>query len=94
MKIIGKVHKVLDPIEGQTQNGSWIRRTLVVQMTDSDRKVAVDFRTPEWVEYLGKLKTGDMVEIQCAPESRPSTIDDSMWFTNIKGWGIKSYTAA
>lgn len=93
MKIIGKVHKVLDPVEGVTQNGSWIRRTLVLQPLEMERYVAVDFGTKEWSDSLSMLTPGTLVEVQCAPESRPSTTDESKWFTTIKGWGLKSYKA-
>lgn len=91
MKIIGKVHKVLAPVEGVSQNGAWIRRTLVIQALESERFLAIDFGTEDWSKKLDFLKPGMLVEVRCEPESRPSTTDESKWFTSIKGWGLETF---
>lgn len=92
MKTIGKVHKVDVLMEGQTENGAWCRRTLVIETADErGRKIAVEFGNREKCEAMSSLQVGQMVEVGWIPDSREY---EGKWYTRLSGIYYTAYQQA
>lgn len=87
MEIIGKIKKVLDLIQGETEAGPWCRREVVITPTgDNGKDVCVSFFGERHVRKLESLHEGDLVQVQAAVRSRETTA--GRWFTSIEGSSI------
>ncbi len=80
MEITGKVHAIMPLIEGETANGPWVRREVVVK-NDNGKTLAVTF-SGDKVAPIGSLKVGDMVNAEFYPESHEY---GERWFTTLRG---------
>lgn len=88
MENTGKIYKVLDPVSGESENGFWTRRGLVMQPGGTQKKVCVEFSGEDWSEKLGNLKEGDMVTVFFSPESNEH---GGRWYTRLKGYAMSVY---
>lgn len=88
MEITGTIYKVLDPVSGESDNGFWMRRGVVLQPVNTQKKVCIEFSGEDWSERLGNLKEGDMVKVNFAPESNEF---EGKWYTRLKGYAMRVY---
>ena len=89
MKLLGKVHKVCEKIEGQSDNGNfWEKQDLVIAMGEKETKVAISFFGERRTAMLKPLKQDDLIEVHCSVESRES---NGKWYTSINGYGLTHY---
>ena len=64
MKILGKVIKVCQKIEGQSDNGKfWEKQDLVLAVGDKGSKVVISFFGERRMAMLKPLQPGDLVEV-------------------------------
>lgn len=88
MEITGTIYKVLDPVSGESENGFWMRRGLVLQPVTTEKKACIEFLGEDWSEKLGNLKEGDMAKVHFAPESNEN---GGRWYTRLKGYALCVY---
>ena len=94
MKILGRMHIVCAKEEGQSANGNfWEKQTLIVEVQTGDRvvPVAIVFFGERRTKWLKDLKTGQLLEVAFAPESREY---NGRWYTELVGFGVKPYVPA
>lgn len=90
MRITAKVHTITPKVEGQSDNGYWCKRQLVVETTDTHpKKVAVTFNGENRIAWLNDLKPGMLVEVNFDVASREY---EGRYYTELTGYGVKAYT--
>ena len=90
MKITGKIYTICAKMVGQTDNGTWVRQTIVIKtLTDYPVTVALDMLGETNTKRIEKLKEGDIVTVHFQPESR---FYNDKWFTNLRAYNIDTYT--
>ena len=90
METHGYVHKVLDPVTGETEKGFWSRRGLVITPVNTEKKLCIEFSGEEWSEKLGTLKEKQFVKVNFAAES---TEYEDKWYTRLKGYALQQFNA-
>lgn len=88
MKIIAKVHKVCELIEGHSAAGNWWSKQTVVFATDNGKMLAVEFFGDRKTALTKGLQTGDVCEVTYALESEEY---NGKWFTRVSGIGLTVY---
>lgn len=92
-----KFKRLLDKMEGVSDNGAWVRQGIVtVQISDgpSAKTMVFNFSSQRMIEEIGKLKDGDIIEVYFQPESREYTKQDGTkaWITDLRAYGMKVWT--
>lgn len=82
MKLIAKFVKALEPVEGETDRGHWIRSVMVVRTVD-EREMLVAFTVfgEEKVKRCSEFKVGDIIQVNFMPECREY---GNKWFTDLR----------
>ena len=86
LDIEGKILKILPEETGQGQNGTWIKRSFVIDTEDKKYPKKVHFTTwNDKVENITQLKEGDSVKVHFNAESKEY---NEKWFTELKAWKL------
>lgn len=82
MKLIAKFVKALQPTEGETDRGHWVRGGMVVRTLDGlETLVAFTAFGEEKVKRCSGFKVDDIIQVNFAPESREF---GGKWFTDLR----------
>lgn len=90
MEIYGKVKKICLTVSGETSNGEWSRKDVVVTTVGDDpHDIACTFFGDRRIERLpGGLKEGDMVRVMAVVKSRNADSQMERWFTSVEASSI------
>ena len=88
MKIIAKVHKVCELIEGHNAAGVWWSKQTVVFATDNGKMLAVEYFGDRKTALTKGLHPGDVCDITYTIESEEY---NGKWYTRISGIGLTVY---
>lgn len=82
MKLIAKFVEALQPTEGETDRGHWVRGGMVVRTLD-ERETLVAFTAfgEEKVKRCSEFRVDDIVQVNFTPESREF---GDKWFTDLR----------
>lgn len=100
MNVIGKVHKVCELIEGESNNGQpWEKQMVVIETANGAGKpnyLAVEFIGENKTKTTKTLQKGDTVNVTFYVNCTEYTKDDgtSNWFTKLDGARIEKLVAA
>lgn len=86
MDFYGKVKEILEPIHGQSQNGLWVRRTVILESFDNSNNCLAIDALNERCEKLQDIKVGMAVKANFGINSRKG---DKGWFTSVNLWDIQ-----
>ena len=82
MNIKGTVVAVLASQSGEGKNGTWIKRSYVIEVPgDYPKKVSVSI----WGDKLPVLKDGESVDCSVEVESKEY---NGKWYTEVKCWKV------
>ena len=82
MNIKGTVLAVLAPQSGEGKNGTWIKRSYVIEMPgEFPKKVSVSI----WGDKFPILKDGESVDCSVEVESKEY---NGKWYTEVKCWKV------
>jgi len=82
MNIKGTVVAVLAPQSGEGKNGTWIKRSYVIEMPgEFPKKVSVSI----WGDKFPILKDGESVDCSVEVESKEY---NGKWYTEVKCWKV------
>ncbi len=85
MEFEGVVHKVLEPVKGQSARGEWTKQEVVFELPgEYSRKACVSFWGDKAQDAAG-LQPGDPVTVSFNIESREY---NGRWFTELRAWRI------
>lgn len=80
--INGKVLALTDKVEGVSERGEWVRRSVIVEYGDEyPRKVAITANNAERVAVLESLELGKYYAFGVVFDSREV---GSVWFTDVR----------
>ena len=90
MEIYGKVKKICLTVSGETSNGEWSKKDVVVTTVGDDpHDIACTFFGDRRIERLpGDLKEGDMVRVMATVRSRCADSQMERWFTSVEASNI------
>ena len=90
MEIYGKVKKICLPVSGETSNGEWCRKDIVVTTVGDDpHDIACTFFGERRIERIpSDLKEGDTVRVMASVKSRCADNQGERWFTSVDASGI------
>ena len=90
MEIYGKVKKICLAVSGETSNGEWCKKDVVVTTVGDDpHDIACTFFGDRRIERLpGDLKEGDMVRVMAVVKSRNADSQMERWFTSVEASSI------
>lgn len=87
MRLIAKFVKALPTMEGESDNGAWVRGGMVVRtIDDNERLVALTSFGEAKTALCGQFNTDDIVEVNFMPESREF---GEKWYTDLRLLGCK-----
>lgn len=85
MKLFGRIHEITDMETGQSANGEWQRRTLVIQSLDNPNQLTAIDALNERVKQLENLQVGMAVEVNFSASSRKR---ENKWYSNLSLWEV------
>lgn len=91
MKLFAKVYAV-EPIQhGMSENGEWVRRTVVIETLENDPKlIALDAYGERRVGWLDDLTCGQFVELTFNIEAHEH---EGRWYNRVNLLSLRGYAA-
>ena len=86
MKLFGRVHEITNMESGQSANGQWQRRTLVIESLDNPSQFTAIDALNDRIKQLDNLQVGYAVAVNFSASSRKR---DNKWFTNLNLWDVE-----
>lgn len=83
MEIKGVVHKVLEPVSGESARGPWMKQDVVVEQPGEYPKMVCLTFWGDRAEEAGRLQEGQMIEASINVESREY---EGRWYTDVRAW--------
>lgn len=92
MELNGKIYKVLPPVEGENENGHWVRRQFILEVGERQTRVCFQANGEEKCKGLDAAEPGMLCNVRFQPESREYA--EGKWVTNLNAFGIALYQKA
>lgn len=89
MKMFARLYALGQIESGRSESGEWVRRTMVVETIDDDRKlIALDVFGQRRVEALDELQQGQVLEVTFSIEAR---MHEDRWYNRINLVNVMPY---
>lgn len=85
MEIKGKVVKVLQKQTGEGKNGTWVKRSFIIE-TEGQYQKKVQISSFGDKLNVGLIKEGNILNVSIELESREY---NGRWYTDVRAWKIE-----
>ncbi len=86
LTITGKLIKLLEPVSGTSERGTWVKQEGIIETNDQYPKKICFSAWNDLIPILDKKFNGEEITIHFNIESREH---NERWYTEVKAWKIQ-----
>lgn len=87
LTITGKLIKLLEPVSGTSERGTWVKQEGIIETNDQyPKQIALTFFKQDVIDQLRKKFIGESITVSINIESREY---NGRWYTEVKAWKIQ-----